>query len=157
MNATCAVYMSSEERIGGWSLVPLFSSVSRSGGRPNGIQLLKWERKSAQRNIYSYRDHSCFYSNNSEIMETMSQRYRLETGDTFLTFANDQSTLVCWYCIGHLLQSSRTPHVAVTSSPATHYAPKTVSLLCERQETWSNALQFISNENLNSLNTFLKF
>lgn len=148
MNATCAVYMSSEERIGGWSLVPLFSSVSRSGGRPNAIHLVKWERKSAQMNIYSYRDHSSVYSNNSEIRETMSQRHRLETGnagrgtrDTFLTFANDQSTLVCWYCIGHLLQSSRTSHVAVTPSPATHYAPKTISLLCERQETtWSNAL-----------------
>lgn len=72
MNATCAVYMSPGGRIGGWSLVPLFSSVSRSGGRPNSIHLLKWKKKICS-DEYLITDHSCFRLNNSQIRETMSQ------------------------------------------------------------------------------------
>lgn len=72
MNATCAVYMSPGGRIEGWSLVPLFSSVSRSGGRPNSIHLFKWKRKICS-DEYLIMDHSCFLLNNSQIRETMSQ------------------------------------------------------------------------------------
>lgn len=47
----------------------------------------------------------------------------------FLTFANHQATLIGWYCICHLLQTSRPSHVTVTSPSTSHYATKSISLL----------------------------
>lgn len=47
----------------------------------------------------------------------------------FLTFANHQATLISWYCICHLLQTSRPSHVTVTSPSTSYYAAKSISLL----------------------------
>lgn len=109
---------------------------------------------------YLIMDHSGFYLNNSQIRATVSQRAEQKTRnmqnlgnlektktaqscaenrdgeprDIFLTFANDQTTLVSRYRVCHLLQSPRSSHVAVTSSSATHHTPKTISLLREKKQ-----------------------
>lgn len=124
------------------------------------LSLVEMEKKICS-DEYLIADHTRSYLNNSQIKETtpppptpsvrqenmwylgnLERKIKLPGGaprtdaenrDGFLTFANDQTALVSRYCVRHLLQSPRSPHVAVASSSAAHHAPKTISLLRERK------------------------